>query len=218
MEPTTKMQKLDAQNPGLLTMLNGYLGQRKRPSWIAGKLSSRFPVNVNIMDVVDYIGERAGIPRKTEIEGEGPSVEQGTQSEVAFDPAGDSRPPALPPRVESRESLPMCSLLSTAYPPGAEGELGAGLPVPGSPLPASLLASAIPKAKPPRRAAIAPRKRRKTLLDLQVALVERLLESKKAGEDGLRELAPSPLPCPSEIGDSGLGIRGSQTKRIANGE
>ena len=59
MEPTiTKMQQLDAKNPGFLAMLDEHLDKRKRPSWIAGKLSSRFLVALTIQDIIDYIGQK----------------------------------------------------------------------------------------------------------------------------------------------------------------
>jgi hypothetical protein len=54
----TKMQQLDAKNPGFLAILDDHLDKRKRPAWIAGKLSSRYLVAVTIQDIVDYIGEK----------------------------------------------------------------------------------------------------------------------------------------------------------------
>src|SRR5208282_5919502 len=58
MSTITKMQQLDAKNPGLLAILDEHLDKRKRPSWIAGKLSSRFLVALTIQDIVDYIGQK----------------------------------------------------------------------------------------------------------------------------------------------------------------
>ena len=54
----TKMQQFDAMNPGFLAILDDHLAKRKRPSWIAGKLSARYLVAVTIQDIVDYIGEK----------------------------------------------------------------------------------------------------------------------------------------------------------------
>src|SRR5271157_4984688 len=187
---TTKMQQLDAKNPGLLAILDEHLDKRKRPSWIAGKLSSRYLVAVTIQDIVDYIGQKwakAAEPGIGEHAGVG-NRESGI---------GEKRQP--------EKSRPVCPIPSTVCQSQAEAEIGAKTTQPEGPVescegaaresgvlfatPGSVLAtpaSATPdsllptpvrvlKAKPPKRASTKPRKRRAELLELQVTLVQTCL-------------------------------------------
>ncbi|HMD96480.1 MAG TPA: hypothetical protein VKM93_04000 [Terriglobia bacterium] len=108
---TTKMQQLDAKNPGLLAILDEHLDKRKRPSWIAGKLSSRYLVAVTIQDIVDYIGQKwakAAEPGIGEHAGVG-NRESGI---------GEKRQP--------EKSRPVCPIPSTVCPSQAESGIGSG--------------------------------------------------------------------------------------------
>jgi len=77
----TKMRQLDTQNPGFLAILEEHLDKRKRPSWIASKLSSRYLVALTIQDIVDYIGQKwaAKLPQTELVTGLSQKAEGGEQ-------------------------------------------------------------------------------------------------------------------------------------------
>ncbi len=200
MQPTiTKMQQLDAKNPGLLAILDEHLDKRKRPSWIAARLSSRYVVPVTIMDIVDYIGQKWApkLPRPELAESgvgeETPQLESPVLAESQLEEgiAGQESGPVChipstvcPSHAEaeiaSLASLPVCHLPSTVYPSHVDagiGSLASGVADQAPPPESEVLSGVpIPKAKPPRRASATPRKRRAALLELQVSLVEECLE------------------------------------------
>ena len=201
MEPTiTKMQQLDAKNPGFLAMLDEHLDKRKRPSWIAGKLSSRFLVALTIQDIIDYIGQKWApkLPRTEPLAEAVPDgarpvlVEFHAQAGIGNQESSGGEnitPPKTPKAVQPAEAA------AEVGPDGArpsEAAIGNQTsapvyrlpstvypPLPQAPPPESpvLLQSLIPKAKPPKRAVTTLRKRRAAaLLELQVSLVEKCLE------------------------------------------
>jgi len=197
----TKMQQLDAKNPGFLAILDGHLDKRKRPSWIADKLSSRYRVAGTQEDNVDYIGQKwAPKVAPTAVAAGGkqePTVGPDSARPVIVEAQAETGiglvgPDGIRPVIAEAQagtgtgnqelelateaSLPVSHLPSTVYPSQAEA------PQLESPV---LMESRVPKAKPPKRASITPRKRRAALLESQVALVEKCLMEGASGIDSL---------------------------------
>jgi len=120
----------------------------------------------------------------------------GTEQSV-FSPTLDSRLPTLlsSPTPDSRLSIPVSGCAVST-------ESSVVSPTPDSLLPAPAVLM-IPRAKPPKRAVITPRKRKSVLRELQVALLERLMEGKT--ERGMSESRSRSRAEPAlECGSAGL--------------